>query len=158
MGNQITPSHSDFCSLNRRPFWEDLTFPKIYSFQWVLRRHTSDCYQDFPYFPSTVVPFLHVRAVQVERRPTAGFSSLIIRKTEDALFLFQGHARSYPQAKIWNLFYLIFKIMQGNDLSHIFLIDSNCIVSFIFYHEKYHFLPEHSHVLITQFTIWVKLW
>ncbi len=36
----------------------------------------------------------------------------------------------------------IFKIMLENDLDHIFLIDLKCIVSIIFYLEKYHFLLE----------------
>ncbi len=35
-----------------------------------------------------------------------------------------------------------FKKILGNDLGHIFLIDSKCIVSLIIYHEKYHFLLE----------------
>ncbi len=44
-------------------FWkgEDLIFPKMYSFPWVLWRHSSGCYQDFPYFPSTLVPFSQIR-------------------------------------------------------------------------------------------------
>ncbi len=36
----------------------------------------------------------------------------------------------------------IYKIILGNGWLHIFLIDSKCIVSLIFYHEKYHFLLE----------------
>ena len=36
----------------------------------------------------------------------------------------------------------IYKIILGNGWRHIFLIDSKCIVSLIFYHEKYHFLLE----------------
>ena len=36
----------------------------------------------------------------------------------------------------------IFKIILGEDLGHIFLMDSQCIVSVIFYHEKDHFLLE----------------
>ncbi len=36
----------------------------------------------------------------------------------------------------------IFKIILGNDLGHIFLMDLKCIVSLIIYHEKYHFLLE----------------
>ncbi len=35
---------------------------------------------------------LKLRTVQVERRPTAGFNSLIIRKTGDAQFLYQSDA------------------------------------------------------------------
>ncbi len=36
----------------------------------------------------------------------------------------------------------IFKIMLGKDLGHIYLLEKKCIVSFIIYHEKYHFLLE----------------
>ncbi len=36
----------------------------------------------------------------------------------------------------------ILKIILGNGLRHIFLIHSKCIISLIFYHEKYHFLLE----------------
>ncbi len=40
----------------------------------------------------------YMRTVQVERRPTAGYRSLIIRKIEDAKFSYQSHA-AYPKAK-----------------------------------------------------------
>ncbi len=40
---------------------EILFFPKIYSFLWLLWRHSSDGNQDFPYFPSTLVPFSQIR-------------------------------------------------------------------------------------------------
>ncbi len=36
----------------------------------------------------------------------------------------------------------IYKIILANGWCHIFLIDSKCIVSLIFCHEKYHFLLE----------------
>ena len=36
----------------------------------------------------------------------------------------------------------IFKIILREDLGHIYLIDSQCIVSVIFYQEKDHFLLE----------------
>ena len=84
---------------------------------------------------------VHVRTVQVERRPTAVFSWLIIRKTEDAYFLYQSHA-ACPKAKIEIFSGGICRMILGNDLGLIFLIDSKCIVSHIFYHQKYHFLLE----------------
>ena len=44
-------------------FWkgEDLTFPKMYSFPWVLWGHSCASNQDFPYFPRTLVPFSQIR-------------------------------------------------------------------------------------------------
>ena len=44
-------------------FWkgEDLTFPNMYSFPWVLWRYWCGSNQDLPYFSSILVPFSQIR-------------------------------------------------------------------------------------------------